>query len=168
MTGFVMTPRSYVSFRYLCICVKKISQVSIMHQALRQEIAYASYLNLQTMILPPPRNRAHIASYARAINSALLSPGYMNFCIRLPIYDPSIFRSVSADRSSVSWGHGLAIDPPTLAIPKTTSKVYRSPKAPEGELNATWEMWDIIRSICDYNPRLALGLFAIRCHTMSH
>ena len=24
-------------------------------------------------------------------------------------------------------------------------------------LNATWEMWDLIRSICDYNPRLTLS-----------
>lgn len=31
------------------------------------------------------------------------------------------------------------------------------PCAPEGELNATWEMWDIVRSVCDYNSRLTLS-----------
>lgn len=29
--------------------------------------------------------------------------------------------------------------------------------AEEGELDAMWEMWDVIRSICDYNTRLTLG-----------
>jgi hypothetical protein len=24
-------------------------------------------------------------------------------------------------------------------------------------MNATWEMWDVIRSICDYNTRLTLS-----------
>ena len=28
---------------------------------------------------------------------------------------------------------------------------------PGVSLNATWEMWDLIRSICDYNPRLTLS-----------
>jgi protein arginine N-methyltransferase 5 len=29
--------------------------------------------------------------------------------------------------------------------------------APEGELNGTWEMWDLIRTICDYDTRLTLS-----------
>ncbi|EGO24309.1 hypothetical protein SERLADRAFT_356020 [Serpula lacrymans var. lacrymans S7.9] len=36
--------------------------------------------------------------------------------------------------------------------------IYDPSKAPEDELNATWEMWDIVRSVCDYNPRLTLTL----------
>src|SRR5258708_23558789 len=63
-----------------------------MFQALRQEVAYASYLNVQTVILPPPRHRSHVASYARAINECLKSTPYINFSIRLPIYDPAVFQ----------------------------------------------------------------------------
>lgn len=42
-------------------------------QALRQEIQYASYLSLTTIILPPPKpeNKDYLADYARAINTAL-------------------------------------------------------------------------------------------------
>ncbi|KAG2017899.1 shk1 kinase-binding protein 1 [Coprinopsis cinerea AmutBmut pab1-1] len=32
------------------------------------------------------------------------------------------------------------------------------PQNSETSLNATWEMWDLIRSMCDYNPRLTLTL----------
>ena len=41
------------------------------YKALKQEVAYASYLSIHTLVLPPPRNRKHIADYARAINAAL-------------------------------------------------------------------------------------------------
>ncbi|KAI0806015.1 PRMT5-domain-containing protein [Irpex lacteus] len=60
--------------------------------ALLQELAYASYLNVHTAILPPPRNRDHVASYARAINAALASVSYMQLSVRLPIYDPSLIQ----------------------------------------------------------------------------
>lgn len=49
-------------------------------QALRQEIAYASYLSLTTIILPPPRleNREYLADYARAVNAALASSWHIH------------------------------------------------------------------------------------------
>lgn len=34
---------------------------------------------------------------------------------------------------------------------------------PGVSLNATWEMWDLIRSICDYNPRLTLSKACLYC-----
>ncbi|TCD60480.1 methyltransferase protein [Steccherinum ochraceum] len=107
--------------------------------ALLQELAYASYLGTHTAILPSPRHRAHVASYARAINAALKAVPYMQLSVRIPIYDPSM----------------IQLNPPT--------------KDPEEEENpsrlgsdqpsiATWEMWDVIRNVCGYNPRLTLTL----------
>lgn len=48
--------------------------------ALRQEIAYASYLSIATIILPPPRLEygEYLADYARAINGALASSWHIN------------------------------------------------------------------------------------------
>jgi protein arginine N-methyltransferase 5 len=106
-------------------------------QALRQELAYASYLNLQTVILPPPRNRDRVADYARAVNACLsiTYPG-LQISIRIPVYDP---RS-----SSVASHYEDTPESPLLL-------------APEGDLSSTWEMWDVIRTICGHNPRLSLS-----------
>ncbi|KAG6332759.1 hypothetical protein ID866_6333 [Astraeus odoratus] len=134
--------------------------------ALRQEVAYASYLNVPTIILPPPRNRSQVASYARVINECLKTIPYMQLSVRLPIYDPAVFqsRAPSSPRSLGDHGSSGASTPPPVTPPKLStsstspSGSLRSTKAPEGELNATWEMWDIIRTVCDYNTRLTLTL----------
>ncbi|KAI0033553.1 PRMT5 arginine-N-methyltransferase-domain-containing protein, partial [Vararia minispora EC-137] len=94
--------------------------------ALLQELAFASYLDVHAAILPPPRNRHHIASYARAVCAALSRVTYMTLSVRLPIYDPAVLRADGG--------------------------------ASEAELNATWEMWDAVRALCGYDPRLTLAL----------
>ncbi|KAI0288002.1 PRMT5 arginine-N-methyltransferase-domain-containing protein [Russula brevipes] len=99
--------------------------------ALQQELSYASYMDVQTVILPPPRNRNQIAAYGRAINNCLARTPALS---ALPSSAPS-----TPNRS-----------PESRAAPLT--------KASEAELNATWEMWDAIRTICSYNPRLTLTL----------
>ncbi|KAI6116886.1 PRMT5-domain-containing protein [Pisolithus croceorrhizus] len=136
--------------------------------ALRQEVAYASYLNVHTIILPPPRNRSQVASYARVINDCLKSVPYMQFSIRLPIYDPAVFQSKESSSPQSHGHHGWSGASSSPQAPTTPPKMpisnsypqgsLRSTKAPEGELNATWEMWDIIRNVCDYNMRLTLAL----------
>ncbi|KAG1771016.1 PRMT5-domain-containing protein [Suillus occidentalis] len=131
--------------------------------ALRQEVAYASYLNVQTVILPPPRHRSQVASYARAINECLKSTTYMNFSIRLPIYDPAVFQPKESpptppSATSVSSTPSAPSTPKIVTPRISTSKSLKAARAPEGEINATWEMWDIIRTLCDYNTRLTLTL----------
>ncbi|KAA1467478.1 PRMT5-domain-containing protein [Dentipellis sp. KUC8613] len=136
--------------------------------ALQQELGYASYLNVQSAILPPPRHRDQAASYGRAVNNCLNRVPYIQLSVRLPIYDPSIFQPkpivTPALSSSPPESPGLSSTrsstpeirtPDARADPKRT-KTAPSTRASEAELNATWEMWDIIRSICDYNPRLTL------------
>ncbi|TFK40311.1 shk1 kinase-binding protein 1 [Crucibulum laeve] len=125
--------------------------------ALQQELAYASYLNIQTAILPEPRNRDHVASYARIVNSCLKNNPYIYLSVRLPIYSPSVLQP----GSPISAFHPASPSTPLKSPPKLvisdTSPETR-PGASEGELNATWEMWDLIRSMCDYNTRLTLTL----------
>ncbi|KAF8625564.1 hypothetical protein AX15_005327 [Amanita polypyramis BW_CC] len=123
--------------------------------ALRQEISYASYLNIQTVILPPPRNRSHVASYARIVNSCLEIP-FLNFSVRLPIYNPSVLRPETPTSGIIQAGTAKSANLPTFLISRDAPHSLSS--APEGELNATWEMWDVIRSICDYDTRLTLTL----------
>ncbi|EIW83976.1 PRMT5-domain-containing protein [Coniophora puteana RWD-64-598 SS2] len=134
--------------------------------ALHQEIAYASYLNIQTVVLPPPRNREHVASYARAVNECLKRVSYMKFSVQLPIYDPAAFQQKETPRlrsgSTVTLASTLSETPPStprLLIPGNDFPLRpKKTRASERELNATWEMWDVIRSVCDYSPRLTLTL----------
>jgi hypothetical protein len=44
---------------------------------------------------------------------------------------------------------------PRLIVPESSSEMISA--AREEELNKTWEMWDLIRSICDYDTRLTLS-----------
>ncbi|TFK28088.1 shk1 kinase-binding protein 1 [Coprinopsis marcescibilis] len=129
--------------------------------ALQQELSYASYLNIHTAILPPPRirNRDYVASYARAISSCLRSTSYITLSVRLPIYDPSLFQRSSALYPTVHPGSPSQSlkSPPTPALVVSDANQDRQ-QTSETSLNATWEMWDLIRSMCDYNPRLTLTL----------
>lgn len=118
-------------------------------KALRQEIAYASYLNIQTIILPPPRNRPHVASYARIINACLTTTAFLNFSVRLPVYNPSVLIP------EPPAGQAEPSILPTLIVSGNTQQSLST--APENEVNASWEMWDVIRSICNYNTRLTLS-----------
>ncbi|KAG5647400.1 hypothetical protein DXG03_000471 [Asterophora parasitica] len=131
--------------------------------ALQQELAYASYLNVQSAIIPAPRNRDHVASYARIVNSCLKNTPYIHLSIRLPIYNPSVLQNTPASPSLLGvedFAGSSSLSPtqpaPRLVVPGNTSQKLST--APEGELNATWEMWDLIRSMCDYNTRLTLTL----------
>lgn len=111
--------------------------------ALKQELAYASYLNMPAVVLPPPRNRLHVADYARAVNACLKSTtAYLHISVRIPIYDP---RSASTDT--------LSQQTPPENVPLSAHA-----RAPDGDLSSTWEMWDVIRSVCGYSPRLSLAL----------
>ncbi|KAF6757275.1 shk1 kinase-binding protein 1 [Ephemerocybe angulata] len=128
--------------------------------ALQQELAYASYLNIQTAILPPPRNRDYVASYARIINSCLTATPYISLSVRLPIYNPSVFQPGSPLRSPFQTpiGAKAATSSPGTPALVVSDLTLERPQNSETSLNATWEMWDLIRSMCDYNTRLTLTL----------
>ncbi|KAF7327615.1 Protein arginine N-methyltransferase [Mycena kentingensis (nom. inval.)] len=132
--------------------------------ALQQELAYASYLNIHSAVLPAPRNREHVASYARIVNACLKAHPYMHLSIRLPIYNPTV---LEGDR----WEGHLSPPPagthspssfrsasPAPSTPRLVVSDDRGANEPPTNLDATWEMWDVIRSICDYNTRLSLTL----------
>ncbi|KAJ7227136.1 PRMT5-domain-containing protein [Mycena pura] len=126
--------------------------------ALQQELAYAAYLNIHTVILPPPRSRQHVSSYARTVNACLKKSPYMHISIRLPIYNPSV---LEGSISSIPGSPSIPALQPASPAPSTPRLVVsddRSTDSASTNLDATWEMWDVIRSICDYNTCLSLTL----------
>jgi protein arginine N-methyltransferase 5 len=112
--------------------------------ALDQELSYAAYLNIYTVILPPPRNREHVASYARTVNTCLNKFPYISLSVRLPIYHPGMFQP-----TQTSVGSSVRLETPSIPD-------HVGPTSGDS-LNATWEMWDVIRTMCDYNTRLTLS-----------
>ncbi|EJD06474.1 PRMT5-domain-containing protein [Fomitiporia mediterranea MF3/22] len=134
--------------------------------ALRQELAYASYLGLSIVVLPPPLERAHAASYGRTLRACFDNSPYMQLAVRLPLYDPA-FLSSAQKTSATGSNTPIPISPglpssPGLAqgispiSPALRSASLKAP--PVGELSGAWEAWDVIRTICGYNPRLTLAL----------
>jgi protein arginine N-methyltransferase 5 len=133
-------------------------------QALRHELALAHYLNVPTVILPPPRNRAHVADYARAVNASLLSTGSYTpqISIRIPISDPAeLVRPGSTGGRASLGGDGLGDDGIGGRRDTGGGLSNRLSTAQVGvqDPSATWEIWDVIRTMCGYNPRLSLSEF---------
>uniref|UniRef100_A0A8H8CMM8 Protein arginine N-methyltransferase n=1 Tax=Psilocybe cubensis TaxID=181762 RepID=A0A8H8CMM8_PSICU len=131
--------------------------------ALKQELAYASYLNIHTAILPAPRNRDHVASYARIVHSCLVKFPFLYISIRLPIYNPSVFHPPSPASPILRPSSPMLLSSPgsssSGAPSLVISEIEQLPASNSGgSLNATWEMWDLIRSMCDYNMKLTLTL----------
>lgn len=96
-----------------------------------------------------------MSSYARIVNACLKNSPYMHISIRLPIYNPSV---LEAHLSPIpSSPPGPAYSSPTPSTPRLVVSDEKGTETTSGNLDGTWEMWDVIRSICDYSPRLSLS-----------
>lgn len=126
-----------------------------------QELAYASYLNVSVAILPPPRNRTHVPSYARAIRACLDKIPYMYLSVRVPVYDPSVFQQFTPTPRPCSPSPSISSSSIASSGSTTSSKSGTFPLTTEEEFNSTWEMWDVIRSVCESNPRLSLSELSV-------
>ena len=122
-----------------------------------QELAYASYLNVSVAILPTPRNRTHVPSYARAIHACLDKIPHMHFSVRVPVYDPAVFQLVAPTPRPASPAPSISASSIASGVSATSSKSMGFPHTTEEEFNTMWEMWDVIRTICESNPRLSLS-----------
>nr|XP_019049064.1 protein arginine N-methyltransferase 5 [Kwoniella bestiolae CBS 10118]OCF27994.1 protein arginine N-methyltransferase 5 [Kwoniella bestiolae CBS 10118] len=124
--------------------------------ALRSEMAQALYLSLPVLIIPAPQliNRAFLPSYARAISNLLHMGGssaFTQISIRIPISDPMINQANNTNTTS---------NPQNLRIASGASSTMsaKSTAGATGDPSSTWEMWDCIRTLCGYHPRLSVTL----------
>jgi protein arginine N-methyltransferase 5 len=115
------------------------------------EIAYAAFCGVGNVIIPGPRYYSNgrdatsgLIQYARAIKEALGIGNYVQMAIHLPMYD-----------------HG---DPPMkeyvgdlAPFAREGYSLENSEKILESDLYGTWDAWNTIRSICQYNSRLSVG-----------
>ncbi|EJU04786.1 shk1 kinase-binding protein 1 [Dacryopinax primogenitus] len=122
--------------------------------ALRQELAYATYLDVRTVVLPPPRNRAHAADYARSINAILNDTfgSYMQIAIRIPVSE--VERGTGSPSGLLAGRECGGLKSPQIVL----SPGSIGGEEEEGGLDSAWEMWDVIRTVCGYNARLSIVL----------
>ncbi|OLL25799.1 Protein arginine N-methyltransferase skb1 [Neolecta irregularis DAH-3] len=101
---------------------------SISKEILHREIEYASYCGIPHIILPAPKRRHRIVQYAQALKSALGCSTHAQVSVHLPISEEDFQSSPTLEKTIQS-------DPLSL-----------------------WEVWNTIRSVCDYHPRLSVAL----------
>ena len=166
--GLVVMASSWIELDSIDEGVRLDSEI-----ALRQELAYASYLGISNFVLPPPSSdparRPFLPDYARAINSCLTSGStesapagqWLNLSIRLPISSPYNFAKVLA-RQSFKNNVLSASGTSSSTGSSSTANASSSPAVAAALLRASddwaWDTWEHIRQLCSYNTRLNVAL----------
>jgi protein arginine N-methyltransferase 5 len=119
---------------------------NISRQILNLEIAYAAFCGVQNVVIQGPTLYASVTGsstltqYSRAIKEALTIGPYLQFHILLSMSPskakPASFQPRLSDLTRVSSDEDLS---------ESTD-----PWSP-------WEAWNVIRTMCNYSPRLSVG-----------
>lgn len=142
--------------------------------ALRQELAYASYLGISNVVIPPPSSdparRPFLADYARAINSCLASGSaetapagsWMTLTIQLPVSSPYQLNKI-LQRQNGKNGFGLTASTTAGSNASASSQASHASATSSAALlraedDWAWETWEQIRQLCAYNTRLQIAL----------
>lgn len=142
--------------------------------ALRQELAYASYLGISNVVIPPPSSdparRPFLADYARAVNSCLASGSaetapagsWMSITIQLPVSSPYQLNKILS-RQNGKNGTGLTASTTAGSTASASSQASQASASSSAALlraedDWAWETWEQIRQLCSYNTRLQLAL----------
>lgn len=141
----VNTYAGYIS-PWIDLCSPNRIVASISRQVLNMEINYANFCGIRSLVIQGPSRDASqsggnqgIAQYSRAIHEALTVGMRLNFLIHMPMYrEPGVVPPVKT----------LSSLDPNSAPEETSSEV---------DLFSSWESWDHIRSVCNYEMRLYLG-----------
>ncbi|KAI0099290.1 PRMT5 arginine-N-methyltransferase-domain-containing protein [Nemania sp. FL0031] len=132
---------------WIDLCSPNHAIASISRQVLNLEVDYANFCGVRSIIVPGPRqdsaqtgNGQGIAQYARAIQEALLIGTRINLIIHLPMYrEPGLEEKVTQ-----------------LSI--TNGGESKSHSTKEIDIFTSWDSWHVIRTVCNYDARLFVGL----------
>ncbi|PKS12192.1 hypothetical protein jhhlp_001491 [Lomentospora prolificans] len=149
-----LSSKSYTAYcsSWIDICSPSPVISSISRQVLNQEVNYANFCGVRTVVVPGPRQDATtpsgsdgLARYARAVKEALSAAPRLNFVIHVPMYrEPGLEEKADSLTTTLSSSFNLGADKPE--------------KADSIDLFSAWESWDLIRSVCEYNLRLFVGV----------
>lgn len=130
----------------LCSPNRIISSIS--RQVLNLEINYANFCGIRSLVIQGPTTDASknggnqaIAQYSRAVQEALNVGSRLTFLIHIPMYrEPGIGGNVQ-----------------TLASLKDKEDAAPAAKPTDVDIFTTWDTWNHIRSVCNYDLRLFVG-----------
>ena len=123
---------------------------SISCQVLELELAYAAFCGIGNVIVVGPSLRSGklhgdgIMQYALAIRNALEVGNYIQIEIKLPMVDMPEVDECSKPGSLAHRVRGEYAG-------------TEHSKAKKTEVFATWDAWNMIRTVCSYNARLFVG-----------
>ncbi|KAI0479467.1 PRMT5 arginine-N-methyltransferase-domain-containing protein [Xylariaceae sp. FL0804] len=135
------------SSAWIDLCSLDPTVSSISRQVLNLEVAYANFCGVRSIIVPGPRHDAvqlgssqGIAQYARAIQEALVVGTRIQLIVHLPMYrEPGLEEKIAQ----------LSLSGPSQ---------QDQPDQQEIDLFGAWDSWHVIRTACDYDPRLFVAL----------
>ena len=131
---------------WLDLCSTNPLIANISRQVLNIEVNYANFCGVRSIIIPGPRLDASknggnqgLAQYSRAVEEALTVGSRLTFLVHMPMYrEPTLEKQ----------GKTLA----TL-VSETGPKLGK-----EIDLFSTWDSWHHVRTVCNYNTRLFVGM----------
>ncbi|VEU23728.1 DEKNAAC105002 [Brettanomyces naardenensis] len=103
-----------------------INEFSI--QVLTNEVSYAQYVGIRTLLMAPPKNLNNLQIYTDNLNTILQKFPKMQLSISLPICEDT--------KQNPDTGEALPMIDPF----------------------STWDVWNSIRIQCNYNPNLSISL----------
>jgi type II protein arginine methyltransferase len=123
---------------------------NISRQVLELELAYAAFCGIGNVIVPGPilrHGKLHgdgVMQYALAIQSGLEVGNHIQIEIKLPMVDLPEADDVEGQGSLVY-----------RAREEYTGVEHVNAK--KAEIFGTWDAWNLIRTVCNYNARLFVG-----------
>lgn len=142
----VNTYTAYIS-PWIDLCSTDPIVSSISRQVLNVEINYANFCGVRSIIIPGPQRDASkqggnqgLAQYSRAVEEALTVGNRLNFLVHMPMYREP----------------GLESQIETLSVlcPQSVPKI----EGKEIDLFTAWDSWHHVRTVCNYNTRLFVGM----------
>jgi protein arginine N-methyltransferase 5 len=144
-TPAVNTYTAFIS-PWIDLCSPNRIISSISRQVLNLEINYANFCGVRSLVIPGPARDASkdggnqgLAQYSRAVQEALTVGSRLTFLIHMPMYrEPGAVKQAEL-------------------LSSLDSEAVAEEESKEVDIFTSWDSWNHIRSICDYDMRLLVG-----------
>jgi len=118
----------------------------ISRQVFNLEVAYAAFCGINNVLIHGPVSSEGTMQYGRAVQEALGLGPYLQLHVMLPMTG-ELEQDISAEGTHLS----------ELAREQYAPLSPQEDDDAESELYGSWEVWDGIRTMCNYNTRLSIG-----------
>ena len=118
----------------------------VSRQVLSLEVAFAAFCGISNVIIQGPNGVDGATQYSRAIAEALGLGPYLQLHVLLPM----------AGELETDGGDFTHLSELARSNPKEVSDEDQDEEA-DGEPYQAWELWNTVRTMCNYSQKLSLG-----------